>query len=265
VSKISIDRLTKKYGSDNIKGEKYQKIVNDILSFNREKITNSVVKITDDKFKKTIASNKWRVDFPPIEDITKKRLLFIDMKPQTELLKTAEKGNYITQTLRNKLSNDLKETLKRVPAGTKLSQRLVKEYKARITDTFSNYTKKDPRYGVPSNIRNISVTEMKSAVNNTRKIYMDELIARNPELEYYKQWFHYKSYSKEYRRGHAEKHLEKKKMGEKFTVNIYEKKKGKWVKSGKTVEMDRPHDSNVDISEIIGCSCELKYILRKNS
>jgi hypothetical protein len=227
---------------------------------NRNQITQSVIKLTDNKFKKQIERSKWKVQFPDIKDIVKRRLFF---KPKLETLKVAEKSNYITQTLKDRLNKDLKETLKRVPKGTKLNQRLVKEFKSRITDTFKNYTKKDPKYKMPPNIRNISVTEMKSAISNVRKVYIDDLLKRNPDLEYLKEWHHYKSYSKEYRRGHAEKHLERRKMNEKFKVNEYKKVKGRWIKTGKVIEMDRPHDKDADAGEVIGCSCELKYILKK--
>lgn len=260
MNKISIERLKQKYGSDNIKNGKYQTIVNDILDYNRNKITESVVKLTDDKFKKQIERSKWRVQFPDTKEIIKRRLFF---KPKFETLKVAEKGNYITQTLKDRLNSDLKAVIKKIPKGTKLNQRLVREFKDRITETFKGYTKKDPKYKIPPNIRNISVTEMKSAVNNIRKVYIDELLNRNPDLEYLKEWHHYKSYSKEYRRGHAEKHLERKKMDEKFKVNEYKKVKGRWIKTGNIIEMDRPHDEKADKSQKIGCSCELKYILRK--
>lgn len=252
MSEISIKRLSNKYGIYNIKNRKYQLIIKDILDYNQSKITKSVANITDNKMKKQleIYGNR-RVKFPEIKDIIK--------KPTFEILKAAEKGNYITQTLRDKLTNDLKTVLKKVPAGTKLNQSLVKEFRNTIKSTFEGYTKRDPRYGVPSNIRNISVTEMKSAVNNIRKVYMDELINRNPDMYYKKEWRHYKTYSKQYRRGHYEKNGEVKEMNEPFLVNEYKKIKGKWRRTENIIKMDRPHDPKANAGQVIGCSCEIKY------
>lgn len=251
MNEISIKRLSNKYGTQNIKGKKYQKIIKDIIFYNKTKINESVSLLTDNKIKKQLESFKNKVKFPEIKNIIS--------KPQFELLKAAEKGKFITQTLRDQLTDNLKSVLKKAPVGSKLNQSLIKELKTNIKKTFENYTKRDPRYGIPSNIRNISVTEMKSAVNMIRKSYMDELINRNPNMYYKKEWRHYKTYSKEYRRGHAEKNGEVKEMNEPFLINEYKKIKGKWTKTGNIIKMDRPHDEKAGPSMTIGCSCELKY------
>jgi hypothetical protein len=257
MGRILISNLKKKYGEFNIKNKKYQAIVNDIMKYNRNKISNDIANMTDLKIKRSFdTTTKGIVKFPIINDITKKHDLLA--------LKAAEKGNYITQTLRDRLTSDLRETLGKMKPGTKLNQSLVKEFKSKIKETFTNYTKNDPRFGVPSNIRNISVTETKYAVNNIRKIYMNELMSRNPDLEYTKTWRHYKSYSKVYRRGHEEQNGKTIGMNDKFAVNEFQYIKGRWKKTGNVIMMDCPHDDQVNnLSEKIGCSCELKYNIIK--
>jgi hypothetical protein len=259
MKRITIKDLRDKYGESNIKNKKYQAIIKDIMKYNRNKISNDIASMTDLKIKRSFdTTTKGIVKFPIINDITKKHDLLA--------LKAAEKGNYITQTLRDRLTQDLRDTLQKMPSGTKLNQSLVKEFKSKIKDTFSNYTKDDPKLGVPTNIRNIAVTETKYAVNNIRKIYMNELVARNPDLEYKKTWKHYKTYSKVYRRGHEEQNGKTIVMNEKFAVNEFKYHKGRWIKTGKIIMMDHPHDDQVnELGEKIGCSCEVKYTIIKKA
>jgi hypothetical protein len=259
MGRILISDLKKKYGSSNITKGKYQKAITDILTYNRNKITNDIASMTDKKIQSSFSTTDRKlVKFPIIKDIAKKHDLLA--------LKAADKGNWVSQTLRDRLTQDLRDSLGKLSDSTKIPQSVVKDFKKRITETFSTYTKDDPILKVPSNVRNIAVTETKSAVNNIRKIYMDELTQRNPDLDYVKIWYHYKSYSKVYRRGHEEQNGVTIGKNEKFKVREFKQIKGRWKPTGKIVLADRPHDDQIkDPSFSIGCSCECKYkIIRKN-
>ena len=139
---------------------------------------------------------------------------------------------------------------------------MIAEFEQRITDTFQNYVKKDPKIGIPRNIDAIAKTEIRTTVNNTKKIFADELQKKNPDLKLRKMWIHNNSLSSEPRPGHVQ--LDKKIVDydKPFHVKQYKKFKGKWIKIG-VIEMEHPHDENGGASNNISCNCDWQILARR--
>jgi hypothetical protein len=265
--RISIKRLRDKYGEYNIKNEKYQQVINDILMDNTEAITTQIFKISDRTWKKEtekIIDRKTKrpitLTFPEFKTIIPNKRAFS--------IKAAESGRMITQTLRNHLNVALRESIQDFEKeGTRYRGRLrpeiIRKMKSKVKDVFVNYQKTDPRYGVPSNIRNIAVTEVRSNVNMIREKYVETFMFNNKKkIEMKKQWIQNISQSKEPRKSHN--FVNKKIIGfyDFFEFPEYKKIKGQWKKTGKTIRMSRPHDPAGGTAEIIGCNCELRYIAK---
>jgi hypothetical protein len=265
MAKTDLNRLIEKYGQTNITGKRYQELMAQIIARNSRNIMNSIGRISERNMRRQIknitdAETKRPVTvvFPPYEEILPKKRPMIN--------KSFEKGKKINDTLKSRLTNDLRNSIKGFEIEGKryrgrLRPEMIKNFEKQLKQTFQEYTKKDPKFGMPTNIHSIAVTEMRSAVNEMRDDYIKEVLDRNDHLEAWKYWIHNKSLSKEPRPGHMAMHMKKVRFDELFTVPTYKKTKGRWVRTG-TIKMSRPHDPNAPIGEKITCSCELKYTMR---
>jgi hypothetical protein len=262
--RISIKRLRDKYGTENIRTKRYQQVINEILEDNQKAVGLNIGKISNKTWKKEsekLLDRKTKkpvvLSYPDFGEILPNKRVFS--------IKAAESGKMITQTLRNRLNTALRESLKDFTReGTKyrgrLRQEIVKDMKKRVKDVFQEYTKVNPEYGVPSNIRNIATTEVRSTVNMVREQYVLTLAEKNKgKVAFFKTWIQNKSTAKVPRKSHAAVHMKRVGLTEKFAVPIYQKVKGRYYKTGKTIYMDRPHDTTAPAEEVIGCGCEVKY------
>ena len=265
--RISIKRLRDKYGELNIKNKKYQQVITDIIADNSESISTQIFIISDRTWKKEAqklidrkTNRPITLTFPEYKKIIPNKRVFS--------IKGAESGRMITQTLRNDLNFALRDAISDFEKeGTRYRGRLrpeiIKKMKSKVKDVFVNYQKKDPRYGVPSNIRNIAVTEVRSSVNMIREKYVEKYLVENKDkIIMKKQWIQNKSMAKEPRRSHN--YINKKIIDfyDFFEFPEYKKVKGRWVKTGKIIIMSRPHDPAGGASENIGCNCEVRYIAK---
>ena len=256
-------RLADKYGKENITGKKYQKMISEILAHNNKKAANAIGRITSSNYQSSVKKLKKTkqkiVKLPDVSDVLPKRSVFV--------IKGAESGKSISDTLRTGLEKDLRDTLKefdgtgkkrmeiqRGVSTGKINPELIKSFQDKIKLTFENYTKRDPKTGVPSNIRNIAVTEIRSTLDTIKASYKDELLKRNPKMQMMKTWKHNRSLSKNPRISHMELNNVTIKDSEKFKV-------GRDDGSGFDF-MLRPHDPEAPPGQNIGCSCEAIYKAR---
>jgi hypothetical protein len=271
MAKQDRERLRRKFGATNLKGERLNNLMDEVLSFNSEavgrRITNINKKTWDKSLRKITPKEKTFI-LPDVSEVLPKQSVFA--------IKSAERGKLIRQTLKDSLNKNLRDTLKvftpktgeqsfitrRGTTAGKLNPKLIKDFQKTITGTFQNYTKKDPRYGVPSNIRNIAVTEMRSVTNDLNEQYVNTLRQKNADLVFQKGWQQNRTLSKEPRLGHSK--VDGKKIGidDLFRVPLYKKVRGRNILIEMTL-MRRPHDQTARAEQVIGCNCELKYTVRR--
>lgn len=260
MSSIFFKRLKDKYGDENITGGKYQLVINDILAHNNEKAGRAINRLSNIHYNKQLKKLSKKkaaiVKLPQLDEVLPKRSVFI--------IKGQQNSKLISDTLRDKLQRDLRNTLKEFD-GTgkkrmeiqrgittgKLNVELIKVFQERIKKTFDTYTKADKTTGVPPQVRNIAVTEIRSTIDAIKAEYQDQLLAKNPQLEMTKTWIHNRRLSKEPRKPHQALHLKTIKMNEQFRVGRPD---------GKGFDlMDRTHDPEAPANQNIGCSCETIY------
>lgn len=267
MAKIKSSILIKKYGTTNIRNGKYKALMDDVIANNSESINRAILRITKKNYEDALSKITTRAkpfDMPSIESVLPKRSVF--------LKKSAEKGQFITDTLKDKLTSDLRQSLaewvkkprtrKFFSRKDKLDAGIINDFQNRIMDTFTSYTKRDKKYGVPSNIRNIAVTEIRSNINEIKYAYTDRLLKNNVNLEAKKRWRHNKRLSKKYRFGHFQANGQTVNMNEDFVINTYKEIKGQLHFAG-VVRCSHPHDSRLPLSEIISCSCDYDIIIKK--
>lgn len=256
-------RLRKKYGKENIRNKRYQKLVSEILEKNNQNVARAVGKITEDNYKKTlgrIPKDKAKtVKLPELSTVIPERSVF--------LLKAAQNGRLITERLRAQLDKDLRATLQefdrsgksrvevqRGKTTGKINPELIKAFRERITDTYESRTKRDKKTGVPPNVKAIATTEIRSAVGIIKAQYKNKLLSDNPSLEGVKTWVHNKSLSKKPRVGHIRMNNKTLKDVEKFKVP-------RDNAPGFDL-MDRPHDITAPPEQVISCNCDILYKVR---
>ena len=189
--------------------------------------------------------------------------------------KGAENGRFIVDTLKDRLTKDLRQAVKEWSKkpyvqikGKKLKYRkdvinpeIIKKFQMNIRNTFETYTKKDSKYGVPSNIHNIAVTEVRSNIDEIKYKYTERLLQRNDDLEAWKRWKHNRRLSKKYRFGHMMADGQTVKINEEFAINTYKEVKGFLYPTG-VVRCRYPHDPRLPLKEIVGCNCEYEIIIK---
>ena len=253
MAKIHLDRIKKKYG---FTGQSYRKLIEQILETNTQNIHNNIgrILVRDLKAKaKTLRVGK-QILVPDLTSVLPKRAI--------HLRKSAEKGTKLTDTLRDRLTNDLKQVLT-TPAyeqqkgrmAGKLKESLITDFQNKITETFDGYTKK--RGGtVPSNLATTARTEVRSAISVVKNEYMQALADKNPDMEIQKVWIHRGSGRRGYdpRGNHEDLDGTQIQMDEDFEI-ISE--------DGTRYLCAHPHDDRLPAGEVINCGCELIYVFVK--
>lgn len=260
MASIFFKRLKDKYGSENITGGKYQLVIRDILAHNNEKAGRAIGRMNNIQYsnqvKKLSKKKQAIIKLPIVDDILPKRSVF--------MIKGQHHASMMTETLRDRLQKDLRDTLKEYDGTGKkrmeiqrgvttgrLNKELIKTFQDRITETFSSYTKRDKTTGIPPQIRNIAVTEIRSTIGTVKAEYVRNLIDKNPQIEMMKTWIHNRALSKEPRKGHMQLHNK--------TINYWESFRVPRPKGVGFNFMDRAHDPTAPADQTIGCSCETIY------
>lgn len=251
-----------------MKGLNYQKLMRDVIDNRTLNIARATGRISKDNFDRQLKRQKKVEKIVVLPDVTEslpKRSVF--------LAKAAQDGKLITDTLKDRLTGNLRSALKDFRtvsgepafirrrgklAGT-INPKLISQFEQNIVQTYSSYSRRDPAFGVPANVRQIAITEVRSTVNAMKSAYNEKFARKNPDsIRMTKTWRQNKSLSMIFRIGHSQVHGKKIPIEEVFQVPLYEKKKGVERRIG-TTPMKHPHDPSAPLEQIIGCSCDIVY------
>lgn len=256
MSKIHLDRLGKKY-QGKVTGSKYESLMTQIIASNSESVSKAILRLSDEaltKQTKRIPKGGKILTLPDITEVLPKKSVFSR--------KAAEKGKLLTDNLRNKITNDLREVLdqpnyirQKGKFKGQLKASVISDFEKKITDTFTNYTKRDPKFGVPKNIHAIAVTETRAVTNNIKDEYMNAVINVNPDTVLYKTWIHNTSLVKEPRKHHERLNGKSIKNEQSFLL--------KNKKTNQSYTAKYPHDPSLPPGEVIACQCECIYEIRR--
>ena len=269
MAKVHLDRLKKKYPGI-VSGQKYSEVVKDILFQNNQNVTNSMNRKSNKQWEKLsskISTKEKRLVLPDLKEVVPDRALGV--------LKASQDGEMIRDTLRDSLTKDLRQTLdefnitgqeayikRRGATAGRINPKLVKEYEKKIKGTFDNYTKKDPKLCYPENVHRIAVTEVRSAINNSKNLYTNKILEKNPDIMVKKKWIHNKGLSSKPRRGHLKMDGTTVGANEFFEVENWVLVKGRPKKVGVT-KMKHPHDPDAPPEQVINCNCDYDVIVSR--
>ena len=262
MAKVHLNRLIKKYDftADDVTGINYRTLIQNIIESNDQNSARAAARLSDDNYKKQadrIGGKAKRLTFPGLDQVIPKRSVFTR--------KAAQSGKLITDTLRDKMTKALRETLKESQAAGKadmirpggmgagtMNPDIAREFQKKLTQVYQSYTKRDPSIGIPPNIRNIAVTETRATMNSIKKQYADQLEQRNPgKMKFQKKWIQNRSLSKKPRETHFD--VDGMIIGKNELFQVQNERTGGFDL------MDRPHDPTAPPEQVIGCSCELQY------
>lgn len=246
-----IARLAKRLGIDpeEVKGRSYQRLVRELIATNQQKIAESTTRMSNDTMRKATRSLKeGRVVVPRVDEVMPSM--------QVSVRKAAQSGQAISDTLRDRLTADLRETLNEFRtaggrlaftrrAGTRagtMNPELKEAFEKRIRETLAGYTKREAGE-VPPNIETIATTETRSAVDDIKEQYTERLLEQNPNVRVVKTWQHNAALSKQPRPHHQAMDGVSVPWRERFRLP-------------NGIRMTRPHDPNAPAEEVINCNCD---------
>lgn len=248
-----LDKIKKKYGYT---GDSYRELMSSIIGDNTQKIREKIFNNMSDDFNKKLKTDQ-RIIMPSLQDVIPTE--------EISIRKAADRGRLLTDTLRDKLSADM-QSMFEILTPTTEEQRIIRRrgklagtmnpdmvriFKEKINESFESYMKVDPKFGVPSNIHQIAVTELRSVTNEMKDIHIQKIIQNNPNIVITKKWIHNARLSKTPREPHV-------KLGRRAAIPYNEN----FVfigQKGNTVSMKHPHDPDAPLEEVVGCNCEVEY------
>ena len=270
MAKLHLDRLKKRHGWT---GGKYQLLMEKILASNSIGMANAVARVKVGRMRESVRrmEPKWRtLALPNVADVLPKRSVF--------LKKGADRGTLLADTLRDKLTKNLRDSMLEFetktgrpgyvkltgPSRGRISEDFVDLFEGKIRETFEGYTKVDPSIGVPRNVRAIAITETRGTVNEIKHDYFDRLADKNPGIQVRKRWKHNPQLSeKEPRPGHHLMNGKEIAIDDMFEVPEFVKMGKKWEETGGITLMSHPHDPHAGPEEVISCHCDCDYIARR--
>jgi hypothetical protein len=269
MAKTDFDYFKRKYQTDAelqrmLKDKDYRNIAENIFGDNIEKMTRKTGVRSEEN---------WKEEFQKPQFKERKYVIpkFQEVAPTKNEIKSRARVSVqgISNTLRIGLTENLREKINsfksRFKEQTYIKRRinpsLESEMQREIKETFENYTKKDPAFGVPKNIRAIAVTELRTAVSNIKSRVAHAIESMNPTLKLKKRWIHNPHLSKDPRNiriGHAKINGTRKLLQEYFDVPLYKVIVGIPIHI-QTDKMMQPHDLNAPASQVINCHCDVEY------
>ena len=263
MAKIHLDRIRKKY---NYKGESLAKLTQKIIVNNRENIARKTARnskaVWDKALRKVTGKKEKQFIIPTIQDVVPKRGIFA--------VKATQNGTKIAQTLHESLTRNVRNSIfdfeeatgKKfiIPKGPKagrINPEAVDFLETQVRETFTRYTKKDKKFGMPPNVRAIATTELRSVINDTKFQFAEKMQEKNPKrIKMKKRWIHNRKLSKKPRRPHQalDNPQSERLLKTKFRVRNEQ--------TGGIDLMDRPHDTDAPLSQKVNCNCDLKLIAR---
>jgi hypothetical protein len=279
MARVHLDRIKQRYGWT---GGKYEALMRKVVAAQAEQISDDIISLQKVKATKNVRRIKARTGMQlKVPEVLSEAF----PKRSIMLRKAAERGKLLTDSLRGKLAEDLRgEVLRYMGEGKPLMQgargekrgrmnpELVNDFESRIRKTFSAYTRRDPEIGVPANVRAIATTEVRSAINVTKGEYAAALVRANPgKVRVEKRWKQHPELAKNPRPSHRAVDGKQVAMGKPFRIPLYERigtvksgvNKGapRWRRTGGYVEADHPHAPGLPVGEVVGCNCEVDYVI----
>lgn len=264
MAKLHISRLAERYPGA-MEGGNYRDLMTEIIANGHENIQRAVARVKRDELGKAAArikrSTTKQIAVPDLADVLPKRSVYIR--------KGAEQGQILSDSLRDKLTKDLRATVaeylgdkmqyKRGEARGQIKPELVEKMRERITETFSNYRKASPE-GVPPNVQAIAITETRSAIDDIKHTWATRLEESNPgRVRTWKTWRHHPGLSKEPRGNHALIDGQRRALNTPFLVPRWQWVRGRGLSNTGITIMQHPHDPSAPVDQIVSCSCEVDY------
>jgi hypothetical protein len=248
-------KLFAKYKGRVVKNATYQGVISKVLEYNYEKTSKAIARITAAQWDQNIKKLKGKkIIKPQVDDVLPKRSVFA--------IKSADRGKIIAETVYDKITKNIRDTLAESKTLTVRAGRTagvikldaVRALRKKITETFEEYTGRGTE-GVPSNVRNIAVTELYSNRSFIEDEYIRQLLQRNPGMKVVKTWKQNKKAAKKPRANHTAVNGQTVDYRGMFKVPAMYK--GKLTPH--VIMMKHPHDPNAPAGEVIGCSCQAIY------
>lgn len=265
--KPHVSRLAERYPGP-MEGGNYRGLMSDIIASNHESIERAVARVKRDEVGREAAkikrSTTKQIALPDLAEVLPARSVFIR--------KGAEQGQIISDTLRDRLTKDLRASVaeylgtgatsmqyKKGDRRGEIKPELVDRMRERITATFEGYRKAGPE-GVPPNVQAIAVTEARSAVNDIKHTWARRLEEANPgKVRVMKTWRQHPGLSHEPRTGHGTVNGRRIPIDTPFAVPRVVWVKGQGLRVIETTLMMHPHDPSAPADQVISCSCECDY------
>lgn len=265
MAKLNVSRLAERYPGA-MEGGNYRDLMTEIIANGHENIQRAVARVKRDEMGKAAAriarSTTKQIAVPDLADVLPKRSVYIR--------KGAEQGQILSDTLRDRLTNDLRATVadylgekmqyKKGEARGQIKPELVEKMRARLTETFEGYRKAGPD-GIPPNVQAIAITETRSAINDIKHTWATRLEETNPgRIRTWKKWKHNPKLSKDPRGNHAIMDGVRIPLNAQFSVPRWGWIKGRGLGIiGENTLMQHPHDPIAPVDQVVGCSCEAIY------
>lgn len=262
MAKPHVERLAKKYPRP-MAGANYRGLMEEIIAANHEGIQGAVARVKRDEFGRALArikrSTTKQIAIPDLAEVLPKRSIF--------LRKGAEQGRVLTETLRDRLTSDLRESVadflktgkgsmqyKTGERRGEINPELVTQLRKKMSETFSGYRKAGPG-GIPKNIQVIADTEARSAISDIKHSWAVRLEETNPgKVRVMKTWRAHPRLSKIPRGTHGRISGQKRPLGIPFLVPTGDKRR-----PGGVDLMQHPHDPAAPAEQVISCHCECIY------
>jgi hypothetical protein len=245
---MTLSGVSKKY-RDQHKKLTYAELIKRVTAHNTEHITKGLGRITEARYRKAAEAamgKKRKIELPAWDEIVRPRAYF--------LKKGFEDGEMITDTLRRRLTGNLREAMRSAEPGAKFDAGALGRLEGAILDSMSSYTR--AKDGKVPNAHLIAVVEARGAYAEAKREYVQNILEANRDrIKIMKRWIHNARMVKEGRPGHAAMHRLELPLEEKFTVSQYTKVGKAWHKTG-TIKMDYPHDPLAPIDEKANCQCD---------
>lgn len=239
-------RMMKKYGigKGEVRTTKYRFLVTKILQNNAEQIRNKTLRMNDSFFKlQQRKENRLKsIQAPDLSKIIPRGV---------SSLKLAERGNKISEKVKQNIVSSLKEVLAN-PEYSRTRGALTGTLKDKAFTDLQFKLSEDLKAYRSKNIPTIARTELNSISNKTKFEYMNEVSNINPGVVIEKVWLHGNPITE--RENHAKMNGTRVGLNEDFLLE---------GEDGGVYRCQHPHDDSLPAEETINCTCQAQYKFRR--
>ena len=241
---MTIKSLVEKYSKTRKRGLTYKMLLKEVVAHNTEKISRGMGRISETRYRSAAdrALGRGVLELPAWEEVMPPRAYFLH--------KGQESGEIITDTLRRRLTANLRSEMETLAPGGRLDPAILPKLEAKIRATMGEYTR--TRGGTVANAKLIANFEARTAFNESKFEYAKKMALVNTDkVALGKTWHHNNQLVKKGRPGHIAVHG--------VSVGFYETFKVSGPEG--IFQMRYPHDTSVPISERAGCQCDYDIVV----